>query len=714
VMVETIVRKARKFPLPSLASLLAASLVFLSCARPERPDPSGLVDIGPHRLEMRREGTGVPTIVIDAGLSDTMEKLGALQTRLARKTGVLTYNRAGYGRSEPGPLPRDAGREAAELKALLEKASVPGPYVLVGHSLGGLNALVFAAEFPDIVAGLVLLDPPPLSFILGRSYPDLRAMAESMTAEWQATADRSASAADPRERAQSAFFRMIASEHREMFGRSARLVVGLTRFGDLPLTVIAAGKANPAFGAVAEQYQKYWIEQSRLLAGKSTQGKFVLAEKSGHHLYLDAPELVAREIEAVVDAARSRVPSPGDNGVYAKCFEVVWKTINERFFDPDFNGLDWRAAGDRYRTRVSHAESDAEFYRLINGMLFELGVSHIGVIPPDQKEQLEPIAAAGGSLGVDVRLIDGAAVVTSVEPGSPGEGMGLRPGFIIASLGGKTIAQWDAAVVRIPPLHERNERKRLTSKIQEQLYGRPGTAVSVVFRDAQGASHEAVGKMRPREGKVSLPGGQMPPFYLRFDSRRLGDLGGIAFDAFLPPADERFAEALLAFRDARGLIVDLRGNHGGVFPVRKRIVDRLVPERRLFWSYKGRDGIHDVFTEPRPGSYAGPVVVLVDVMSASSAEEVAGGLQSIGRATVIGQRTAGVCLVMELMTLPNGALFIFPVQQTRTSDGTVLENRGVIPDIEVKLDRAGLLRGVDSQMEAAVRFLRSKSPKGSE
>jgi pimeloyl-ACP methyl ester carboxylesterase len=87
--------------------------------------------------------------------------------------------------------------------------------LLVGHSLGALNVQVFASKYPAEVAGMVLLDPPPLSFILGQEYRDLRGMAERVTAEWQAVADSGAKSADAREKARSSFFQMIASEHRE-------------------------------------------------------------------------------------------------------------------------------------------------------------------------------------------------------------------------------------------------------------------------------------------------------------------------------------------------------------------------------------------------------------------------------------------------------------------------------------------------------------------
>jgi len=90
-----------------------------------------------------------------------------------------------------------------------------------------------------------------------------------------------------------------------MFGASARSVTGITSFGDAPLLVMAAGKPNPAFGDLAQAYQVYWIEQSRLLGKKSTKGKFVLADESTHHLYRDAPDLVVECIQSVVDQVRS-------------------------------------------------------------------------------------------------------------------------------------------------------------------------------------------------------------------------------------------------------------------------------------------------------------------------------------------------------------------------------------------------------------------------
>ncbi len=292
--------------IPRLTLLSAMCLVGVSCDGKSPASSERMISIGTHRLQIRTEGKGTPTVVIETGIMDRMENWGPLQQHIAQVSRIITYNRAGYGQSEPGPLPRHSGREAEELKALLDAASIPGPYVIVGHSLGGLNAQVFAAKYPEDVAGIILLDPPPLSFIRGEDYTNLLAMAEQMTAEWQAIADAGAESADAEQKARADFFKMIASEHREMFDESARLVSEISSFGDTPLLVMAAKKPNPAFEDLAQEYQQYWIEQSRRLSRKSTKGNFILAEESTHNLYRHVPDLVVQSIISVVHQARGQ------------------------------------------------------------------------------------------------------------------------------------------------------------------------------------------------------------------------------------------------------------------------------------------------------------------------------------------------------------------------------------------------------------------------
>jgi pimeloyl-ACP methyl ester carboxylesterase len=117
------------------------------------------VSIGGHRLHIHCEGTGAPAVVFDAALGASSVSWTLVRPVIARITRACVYDRAGFGWSEAGPLPRSAGRAAGELHELLQRARVSPPYVLVGHSFGGLVARIFAARHPTETAGLVLVDP---------------------------------------------------------------------------------------------------------------------------------------------------------------------------------------------------------------------------------------------------------------------------------------------------------------------------------------------------------------------------------------------------------------------------------------------------------------------------------------------------------------------------------------------------------------------------
>lgn len=282
---------------------LAAALLLTAC-QGQPPDPlDELVDIGSHRLHLNCRGQGTPTVVVDAGIGESTESWLPLQDRIAPQTRVCTYQRAGYSPSEPGPRPRDSGRAAGELHALLEAAGEEGPFVLVGHSLGGLNMQVYAGRYPGQVAGLVLLDPPPLSWLLGEAYPGLRQMAIQQTATWRDQAAEAAGSGEPEAQAGADLLWTLVSEHEEMFGQSARLAADIDTFGQIPLIVIASGKPNPGFGDVADEYQRYWAGESRKLAAKSGQGQFLLAPQSSHHLHIDEPDLVVEAILSLVNGA---------------------------------------------------------------------------------------------------------------------------------------------------------------------------------------------------------------------------------------------------------------------------------------------------------------------------------------------------------------------------------------------------------------------------
>ncbi len=128
------------------------------------------------------------------------------------------------------------------------------------------------------------------------------------------------------------------------------------------------------------------------------------------------------------------------NEGYLGIFETIWKKVNETYFDPSYGGLDWIAVHDRTQPKIASAKNDEDFHSLINEMLWELEVSHTAFIPPGLLASVEPIVFAEGGIGIDMRMLDGMAVITSVEPESPGYRAGLRSGFIIQAIDSIPIA----------------------------------------------------------------------------------------------------------------------------------------------------------------------------------------------------------------------------------------------------------------------------------
>jgi pimeloyl-ACP methyl ester carboxylesterase len=287
-----------------LGAFVLFVLLLCSCSASGDQPADQMINIGSHSLHVVVAGKGSPAVVFDGGIGARCEEYRALQDRIAATTTVVTYDRAGYGSSEVGPLPRDSRSEVEDLRILLTELKIPVPYIFVGHSLGGLNVQVYAGLHPEEVACMVLLDPPPLRFILGEEYTELSSMATQMTEEWQAIADSGLGSEDRDEKANAEFFLMLASEHREMFGSSAKQVSSIVSFGDIPLVAIASGVPNPMFGDVAEAYQKFWSAESEALAVKSSRGQYIFAESSTHRLHDDAEDLVIDRVLSIVSSLR--------------------------------------------------------------------------------------------------------------------------------------------------------------------------------------------------------------------------------------------------------------------------------------------------------------------------------------------------------------------------------------------------------------------------
>ncbi len=279
------------------------------------PPPGQLVDVGGYRLHIHCTGSGSPTVVIDAGLGDWSTSWGeAVQPGVAKTTQVCIYDRAGMGWSDTGPLPRDAAHFARELHTLLQNANVPGPYVMVGHSLGGLNIRVFVHEYAAEVAGVVLIESMnPTRF--NRTSPDVLAQSKSQSQPFSFGALLSRLGVArllvklpfiaPRVLANddayySRYIRtqslQTATNESQGMPASGAEASAVQSFGDLPLIVLTGRLNNDGS----------WQEWQKELLQLSSNSRQLFAENSGHNVQLDEPDAAIAAITQMVQQVRQR------------------------------------------------------------------------------------------------------------------------------------------------------------------------------------------------------------------------------------------------------------------------------------------------------------------------------------------------------------------------------------------------------------------------
>jgi pimeloyl-ACP methyl ester carboxylesterase len=298
-------------------------------SEPEPALPGALVDVGGHRLHLYCTGQGGPTVVLEAGAGDFSFDWSLVRPSLAKVTRVCSYDRAGYAWSEPGPTPRSVRQIVAELRVLLTNARIAPPYVLVGHSLGGLVVRVYAAEHPAQVAGLVLIeatheDNPIMlngkvlllrSMSRGRQIPPVKMEAPAKDSTPARPQPPPPPTLDPpydelppdvqRVRiwamqapsyaaARSSEFDYLPEEVAEIHAQRVR---GAGSLGDVPLIVLTRKDAPPDHAA----------RQADLLS-LSRNSKQELAATRDHHVQLADPDAVVRAVNDVLAAVRQNIP----------------------------------------------------------------------------------------------------------------------------------------------------------------------------------------------------------------------------------------------------------------------------------------------------------------------------------------------------------------------------------------------------------------------
>jgi len=406
-------------------------------------------------------------------------------------------------------------------------------------------------------------------------------------------------------------------------------------------------------------------------------------------------------------AGGSYQSNPLTTDLKQRTFETVWRIVKEKHYDPKLNGVDWDSVRMRYSPLIAATKTEGEFYALLSQMLSELNQSHFAIIPPsafvdtDNDQSVDGNRSDGrGETGLSLAWIEEQMIVTRVEPDSSAARAGLRPGFVITQIDSKG---FDDLRRRIAQRKERPvmERFLMARAALARLSGRIGTQVRIKCLDENNAPREVELERRSPKGQL-VKFGNLPPVYANLEKKRLpSGIGYIRFNIFMMPLLAQIQEAVKSFSNAPGIIIDLRGNPGGLGAMASAVAALFHREQSQLGTMHMRRGESHFVVFPRQDAYTGPLAIITDEGSASTSEVLAGGLQESGRAIIVGNTTLGAVLPSVIEELPTGARLQYAIADFKTPKGVLLEGWGVKPDIEVPLSRSAFLEGRDPAFESA-------------
>lgn len=385
--------------------------------------------------------------------------------------------------------------------------------------------------------------------------------------------------------------------------------------------------------------------------------------------------------------------------IHVETFEKVWTTIRDQHWEVKPAGLDWDAIHREFRPRIEQAAGAEAARAILREMLARLHQTHFAILPAVAYTNGNGDAGGDGWPGFEIRILDGRAIVVEAAEASP-----VRPGTEIVSAGGVKLAPLAVQLAADPAI----SALTLHRVISQRLTGRVGARKTFEIANGSGTARAVEIPVAEPRGNLSSFG-NLAPQRVWFEARRLGNTGYIRFNLFLDLVRMmgQYGKTIEDCALCDGLIIDLRGNPGGIGAMAMGMAGYLTDKADLrLGTMFMRGATLNFVINPRAGAYTGPVAILVDGLSASTSEIFAGGLKDIGRARIFGTRSAGAALPSLVTRLPNGDGFQYAVANYVSEGGVALEGNGVTPDVEVTLTREGLLAGHDAVLDAALEWIR--------
>jgi carboxyl-terminal processing protease len=381
-------------------------------------------------------------------------------------------------------------------------------------------------------------------------------------------------------------------------------------------------------------------------------------------------------------------------------FDDAWETIEDRYYDPKFHGIDWQAKRATYRPAAARAANTLEFYDVLRQMIASLRDAHTRVYSPDEK--FDWWSPRFVTVGLTVREVEGAPTVIQVEGGTAASRTDIRQGDVIVSVDDVPVAEFVAQRMHnLGLVDEGNIRHRVIANLFD---GPAGSSVRIRWITRHGKQKSTVLQRYWSQRNLG------------FNNQRKGKIAILRLDAFTQSVALEFSKNLPDVLDgAQGIVLDLRGNGGGDAEAMADVASLFLDEGTNLGRFADRSGASfelQTFAKRlwRNSTWAPvklPLVVLTSENTSSAAEILAAALQTKGRAQVIGSGTCGCVLAIRSRhALPDGGVLDVSEFDYKTAGGVRLEGAGIKPDTLSTLTRADIYSRHDRALERAIDLLK--------